>query len=98
MPYLIVHVYAAENRSLSGNVFKEYIYQLLHNPRINWLRLMTLLSRRLADTVEPLTDSDRINAVVVDDSMLERTSCKKTELGSKVFDHISMKYRKAIAL
>ena len=46
----------------------------------------------------PLTDDDRVNAFVVDDSLFERTSCKRTELGSKAFDHVSMKYRKGYHL
>lgn len=54
----------------------------------------TLLSRKVADTVEPLTDAERVNAFVVDDSLFEHTSCKKTDLGSRVFYHVSMKYRK----
>ncbi|MBO6127339.1 MAG: transposase [Pseudobutyrivibrio sp.] len=62
------------------------------------MRFTTLLSKRVADTVEPLTDDDRINAFVIDDSLFERTSCKKTELGSRVFDHVSMKYCKGYRL
>ena len=77
---------------------KNTFYRFLNNPRINWLRFTTLLSRKVADTVEPLTDADRVNAFVVDDSLFERTSCKKTELGSRVFDHVSMKYRKGYRL
>ena len=49
-------------------------------------------------TIEPLTGEDRINAFVVDDSLFERTSCKKTELGSRVFDHTSMRYTKGFRL
>ena len=52
----------------------------------------------MVDKVEPLTDKDRVNAFVVDDSLFERTSCKKTELGARVFDHTSMKYRKGYRL
>ncbi len=52
----------------------------------------------MADTVEPLTNEDRVNAFVVDDSLFELTSCRKTELGSRVFDHVSMKYRKGYRL
>lgn len=52
----------------------------------------------VADRIIPLTDDDRVNAFVVDDSLFERTSCKRTELGSKVFDHVSMKYRKGYRL
>ena len=73
--------------SFSKNTF----YRFLNDPKINWLRFTTLLSKRVADTVEPLTDADRVNAFIVDDSLFERTSCKKTELGSRVFDHVSMK-------
>lgn len=77
---------------------KNTFYRFLNDPKINWLRFTTLLSRNVADTVEPLTDADRVNAFVVDDSLFERTSCKKTELGSRVFDHVSMKYRKGYRL
>ena len=73
---------------------KNTFYRFLNSPKTNWLRFTTLLSKRIADTVEPLTGEDRINAFVVDDSLYERTSCKKTELGSKVFDHTTMRYRK----
>lgn len=94
------HVHATESRILPGSVFEEYLlqYRFLNNPRTNWLRFTTLLSRKVADTVEPLTDADRVNAFIVDDSLFERTSCKKTELGSRVFDHVSMKYRKGYRL
>lgn len=77
---------------------KNTFYRFMNNPKINWLRFITLLSRKVADTVEPLTNEDRVNAFVVDDSLFERTSCKKTELGSRVFDHVSMKYRKGYRL
>ena len=75
--------------SFSKNTF----YRFLNSPKTNWLRFTTLLSKKVADTVEPLTSEDRINAFVVDDSLFERTSCKQTELGSRVFDHTSMKHR-----
>ena len=73
--------------SFSKNTF----YRFLSNPKTNWLRFTTLLSRKVADTIETLTDSDRVNVFIVDDSLFERTSCKQTELGSRVFDHTSMK-------
>ena len=77
---------------------KNTFYRFLNSPKTNWLRFTTLLSGKIADAVEPLTGDDRINAFVVDDSLFERTSCKKTELGSRVFDHVSMKYRKGYRL
>ena len=45
-----------------------------------------------------LINDDRVNAFVVDDSLFEHTSCRKTELGSRVFDHVSMNYRKGCHL
>lgn len=80
--------------SFSKNTF----YRFMNSTKTNWLKFTTLLSKSVADTIEPLTDSDRINAFVVDDSLFERTSCKKTELGSKVFDHASMRYTKGYRL
>ena len=63
--------------SFSKNTF----YRFLNGVKTNWLRFTTLLSKAVADTIEPLTGSDRVNAFVIDDSLFERTSCKKTELG-----------------
>ena len=80
--------------SFSKNTF----YRFLNSSKTNWLRFTTLLSKKVADKVEPLTDDERVNAFVVDDSLFERTSCKKTELASRVFDHTSMKYRKGYRL
>ena len=80
--------------SFSKNTF----YRFLNSPKTNWLRFTTLLSKKVADAAEPLTSDDRVNAFVVDDSLFDRTSCKKTELGSRVFDHTSMKYRKGYRL
>lgn len=80
--------------SFSKNTF----YRFLNGKKTNWLRFTTLLSKAVADTIEPLTDKNRINAFVVDDSLFERTSCRKTELGSRVFDHTTMRYTKGYRL
>lgn len=79
--------------SFSKNTF----YRFLRNPKINWLRFTSLLSKKAAEVIEPLTSEERVNAFVVDDSLFERTSCKKTELGSRVFDHTTMRYARVIA-
>ena len=77
---------------------KNTFYRFLNSRKVNWLRFTTVLSKKIADAIEPLTDEDRINAFVVDDSLFERSSVKKTELGSKVFDHTTMKYKKGYRL
>lgn len=77
---------------------KNTFYRFLNSTKTNWLRFTTLLLKKVADTIEPLTSEDRVNAFVVDDSLFERTSCRKTELGSRVFDHTSMRYCKGYRL
>ena len=62
----------AYKESFAKNTF----YRFLNSPKTNWLRFTTLLSKKVADTIEPLTDDDRINAFIVDDSLYERTSCQ----------------------
>ncbi len=57
--------------------------RFLNNLKTNDLRFTTLLTKEIAQSVEPLTGDDRVNAFVVDDSM---------------FDHISMKCRKGYLL
>ncbi len=80
--------------SFSKNTF----YRFLDSVKTNWLRFTTLLSKKVIDSLEPLTSDDRINAFIVDDSLFERTSCKKTELGAKVFDHCARRYKKGFRL
>lgn len=77
---------------------KNTYYRFLNGRRTNWLRFTSLLSCEVADTIKPLTSEDRVNAFVVDDSLFERTSCSKTEPGSRVFDHVSMRYTKGYRL
>ena len=77
---------------------KNTFYRFMNNAKTNWLRFTSLLSKAVVDTIQPLTDEERVNAFVVDDSLFERTSCKKTELGSRVFDHTTMRYRKGFRL
>ena len=44
--------------------------------------------------IKGLTNDSRKNVFIIDDSLFNRTSCKKTELGSKVFDHTDMRFKK----
>ena len=77
---------------------KNTFYRFLDSAKTNWLRSTTLLSKKVTDSLEPLTSDDRVNAFIVDDSLFERTSCKKTELGAKVFDHCDRRYKKGFRL
>lgn len=80
--------------SFSKNTF----YRFLDSAKANWLRFTTLLSKKVIESLEPLTSEERINAFIIDDSLFERTSCKKTELGARVFDHCNGRYKKGFRL
>lgn len=50
------------------------------------------------DEVKDLTDEKRSNVFILDDTLFNRTSCKRTEPGSKVFNHTNMRYKKGFRL
>ena len=69
------------------------------SPRTNWLRFTTLLSARIINRhLRNLTSENRDDCFVIDDSLYERTGFKRTELASRVFDHVSMRYKKGFRL
>ena len=85
------------------NAFKESFskntyYRFLNSVKTNWLRFTTLLAKRVSDVINSLTGEGRVNAFIVDDSLFERSSVKKTQLGAKVFDHCDMRYKKGFRL
>lgn len=78
---------------------KNTYYCFLMSPRTNWLRFTTLLSERIINGhLHNLTSENRDDCFVIDDSLYERAGFKRTELASRVFDHVSMRYKKGFRL
>ena len=78
---------------------KNTYYRFLMSPRTNWLRFTTLLSARIINGhLRDLTSENRDDCFVIDDSLYERAGFKRTELASRVFDHVSMRYKKGFRL
>ncbi|MBT8931778.1 hypothetical protein BTI56_02675 [Lactobacillus delbrueckii subsp. bulgaricus] len=74
---------------------KNTYYRFIQNPHINWLRLTILLAEKIVNGhLKDLTYDQRADCFVFDDSLYSRTGYKKTELAAKVFDHVSMTYKK----
>jgi hypothetical protein len=74
---------------------KNTFYRFLNSTKTNWLRFTSLLAADIINhDIKDLTSEDRTNVFIVDDSLFNRSSCKKTELGSRVFDHVDMSYKK----
>lgn len=78
---------------------KNTFYRFLNSAKTNWLRFTSALASEIINhEIRDLTDDKRVNVFIVDDTLFDRTSCKKTELGSRVFDHVEMKFRKGFRL
>lgn len=81
--------------SFKEDFSKNTFYRFLNSTKTNWLRFTSLLASRIINNeIQDLTDENRTNVFIVDDTLFSRSSCKKTELGSRVFDHVEMKFRK----
>ena len=76
------------------NFAKDTVYRFMKMIQVNWIRFTTILaSRIIKDAILPLDSEDRVNVLIIDDSMFERNRSKKVELLAKVFDHAKHKYR-----
>ena len=67
---------------------KNTYYRFLNESRYNWKRFLTVLAVRVIDYFSSLTKADRVNALVLDDSVVPRVRSTKVELLSKVYDHV----------
>ena len=78
---------------------KNTFYRFLNSAKTNWLRFTSLLAADIVNNdIRDLTNQERKNVFIIDDSLFSRTSCKKTELGSKVFDHTDMHFKKGFRM
>ena len=82
----------------SKNTFYRFLNSL-NSAKTNWLRFTSLLAADIINhDIRDLTNQERKNVFIIDDSLFNRTSCKKTELGSKVFDHTDMHFKKGFRM
>ena len=64
---------------------KNTIYRFLTNARINWQRFTTLLSSVIiCRFMKPLTNEERKDVFIVDDSLFDRSRSKKVDLLSSL--------------
>lgn len=86
-------------RKLRGCCSKNTYYRFLADPHVNWLHFtMRLAVRIIEQFLKPLTSEERRDCFVIDDSLYERTGYKRTKLAARVFDHVSMRYKKEFRL
>lgn len=78
---------------------KNTVYRFLSSAKTNWLRFTTLLSERIVNRfMQKLTDEKREDVFIIDDTLYAKAGYKKSELVAKVFDHVTMKYKKGFRL
>ncbi|ODM25337.1 MULTISPECIES: IS4 family transposase [Clostridia] len=73
---------------------KDTVYRFTNSIHINWIRFTTWLGAQvISESITGLTDDKRVNVLIVDDTLFERSSSKKVELLSKVYDHAKKAYK-----
>ena len=78
---------------------KNTVYRFLNSCKTNWERFTVLLSERIINGfLRPLTEEDREDVFIFDDSTYKKTGYKHTELVARVFDHVSMKFIKGFRM
>ena len=78
---------------------KNTFYRFQNSVKTNRIRFTSLLAADIVNKdIKKLTDDNRKNVFIIDDSLFNLTSCKKTELASKVFDYTSMNYKKGFRM
>lgn len=78
---------------------KNKIYPFLGSTKTNWLHFTTMLSERGVNCfMRKLTDEKREVVLIIDDTLYAKTGYKESELMAKVFDHVTMKYKKGFRL
>ena len=77
---------------------KDTFYRFMNSSSINWRKFTLQLSYAVIQKIEPLTNENRRNVLIIDDSLFSRARSKKVELLAKVFDHVEHKYTKGFRM
>lgn len=72
---------------------KDAFYRFLNSACYNWRKFLLILSSTtIVKHILSLTSSDRVNVLILDDSLFSRARSKTVELLAKVYDHVEHKY------
>ena len=79
-------------------VSKNTYYRFLNETSYNWSKFLMLLAVKVTVALNTLTRPERVNVLVLDDSVIKRNRSKKVELLARIFDHVEHKYQKGFTL
>ena len=83
----------------AGNIAKDTFYRFLNSYNINWRRFVHLLAGKvIGEKLKDLTDPERVNVFIVDDTLYERKRSLKVELLSFVYDHCQKVFTRGFRL
>lgn len=78
---------------------KDTVYRFLNSCSYNWRRFLLLLaSNIIKNVINPLTSDDRVNVLIIDDSIFSRNRSKAIELLARVFDHANNRWIKGFRM
>jgi hypothetical protein len=77
---------------------KNTMYRLLNDSTNNWRRFLLTLSTKVISSLNKLTRNERVNVLILDDSIIPRNRSKNVELLAKVHDHTSNRFKKGFTM
>lgn len=79
-------------------VSKNTYYRFLNEVSYNWSRFLMLLAVKVTSAFDRLSRPERVNVLILDDSVIKRNRSKKMELLARVYDHVEHKFQKGFTL
>lgn len=93
------HFFQKEKEASASIPFaKDTLYRFMNSCSINWRKFTLQLGAKVIQKIVPLTDENRRNVLIIDDSLFSRSHSKKVELLAKVYDHVEHKYTKGFRM
>lgn len=93
LPFIHKNFYQGivKNKDIEFN--KSVAYDFLNNRQYNWrLFLLKVVAIVIRQFIKPLTNQDRQDVLIIDDTSYPRNRSKCVELLANVFDHANMKF------
>jgi len=92
------NLYRTLNSNTSCDINKNTVYRFLESAKSNWRKLLLLISSHVIAKFNPLTSTERVNVLIIDDSKFSRSRSKNVELLAKVYDHVEHKFDKGFRM
>jgi hypothetical protein len=79
-------------------VSKNTYYRFLNESTFNWRRFLLTLSTKVIAAFSRLTRPERVNVLILDDSIVTRNRSKSVELLARIYDHAAHRYQKGFTM